>query len=96
MSLSQPMKTYRLTWDELMSRRNEIAPGAVLEVKVYQPVASSQVDSENQALISLLQSWREEDAIQNQNTQQLERWKAETEELMENLQANRVALRGQE
>ena len=94
MSLSQPMKTYRLTWEELMSRRSEIAPDAVLEVKVYQPEASSQVDNENQALISLLQSWREEDTTQD--TQQRELWKAETEELMENLQASRLALRGQE
>lgn len=70
MSLSQPMKTYRLTWDELMSRRNEIAPDAVLEVKVYQPEASGQIDSENRALISLLHSWREEDATQD--TQQRE------------------------
>lgn len=54
MSLSQPMKTYRLTWEELMSRRSEIGPDAVLEVKVYQPQAPGQVDNENQALISLL------------------------------------------
>ncbi len=32
---SQPVKTYRLTWDELMSHRSEIAPGAVLEVRVF-------------------------------------------------------------
>ncbi len=94
MSLSQPMKTYRLTWEELMSRRSEIAPDAVLEVKVYQPEPFGQIDNENQALISLLQSWREEDTTQD--AQQLERWKAETEELMENLQASRLALRGQE
>lgn len=77
-----------------MSRRGEIAHDAVLEVKVYQPEAFGQVDSENQALISLLQSWREEDTTQD--TQQLERWEAETEALMENLQANRLSLRGQE
>ena len=94
MSLSQPMKTYRLTWEELMSRRSEIAPDAVLEVKVYQPEAFGQVDSENQALISLLQSWREEDATGD--LQQMEHWKTESEELMENLQSSRLALRGQE
>ena len=94
MSLSQPMKTYRLTWDELMSRRSEIASDAVLEVKVYQPEPPTQIDGENQALINLLQAWRQEDATQD--TQQLERWEAETESLMENLQANRLSLRGQE
>ena len=94
MSLSQPMKTYRLTWEELMSRRGEIAPDAVLEVKVYQPEVSSQVDSENQALISLIQSWREEDTAQDAQT--LEHWEVEKIELMENLQASRLSLRGQE
>lgn len=94
MSLSQPMKTYRLTWEELMSRRSEIAPDAILEVNVYQPEVSGQIDSENQALISLLQSWREEDTTGD--AQQLERWQTESEELMENLQASRLRLRGQE
>ena len=91
---SQPIKTYRLTWDELMSRRSEIAPGAVLEVKVYEPEAAPQADPENQALINLLQSWREEDATDD--SQELERRDAETDALMSNLQASRLSLRGPE
>lgn len=91
MSLSQPIKTYRGTWDELMSRRSEIAPNAVLEVKVYQPEPAHQVDEENQALINLLRSWREEDVTDD--TQELERRDAETRILMNNLQANRLSLR---
>ena len=94
MSPRQPMKTYRLTWDELMSRRSEIAPNAVLEVSVYQPEPAALEDSENRALISLLQAWREEDATED--TQQRQRWEAETKELMENLQGSRLSLRGQE
>jgi len=88
---SQPIKTYRLTWDELMSHRSEIAPGAVLEVSVYAPEATPQADPENQALINLLRSWREEDAIDD--PQELERRDAETSVLMSNLQANRLSLR---
>lgn len=56
MNQRQPPKIYRVTWDELMSRRSEIAPGAVLEVKVYELEAAPQADPENQALINLLQS----------------------------------------
>ena len=73
---SQPIKTYRVTWDELMSRRSEIAPDAVLEVSVYEPETAPQVDQENQALINLLHSWREEDATDD--VQELERRDAET------------------
>jgi len=91
---SQPIKTYRLTWDELMSRRSEIAPGAVLEVKVYAPEAAPQIDQENQALINLLHSWRQEDATDD--PQELERRDAETDALMSNLQAGRLSLRGPE
>jgi len=91
---SQPIKTYRLTWDELMSRRSEIAPGAVLEVKVYAPEAAPQIDQENQALINLLHSWRQEDATDD--PQELERRDAETDALMSNLQASRLSLRGPE
>jgi hypothetical protein len=91
---SQPTKTYRVTWDELMSHRSEIAPGAVLEVRVYEPEAAPQADPENQALINLLQSWREEDATDD--PQELERRDAETNALMTNLQASRLLLRGPE
>ncbi len=91
MSLSQPIKTYRVSWDELMSRRSEIAPDAVLEVKVYQPEPALQIDEENQALINLLRSWREEDATGD--LEEMERRDAETTTLMSNLQANRLSLR---
>ena len=87
----QPIKTYRGTWDELMSHRNEIAPGAVLEVRVYEPETAPQIDQENQALIDLLRSWREEDATDD--SQELERRDAETNALMTNLQASRLSLR---
>ena len=91
---SRPVKTFRVTWDELMSRRSEIAPGAVLEVSVYEPETAPQSDPENQALINLLHSWREEDATED--AQELERRDAETDALMSNLQASRLSLRGPE
>ena len=77
-----------------MSHRNEITPGAVLEVRVYEPEAAQPVDEENQALIDLLHSWREEDATND--PQELERRDVETNALMTNLQANRLSLRGSE
>ena len=91
---SQPVKTYRVTWDELMRHRSEIAPDAMLEVRVYEPETTPQVDEENQALIYLLQSWREEDATDD--PQELERRDAETNDLLANLQAGRLSLRGPE
>lgn len=69
-------------------------PDPVLEVKVYEPEAASQADRENQALINLLQSWREEDAADD--PQELERRDAKTNALMSNLQASRLSLRGPE
>ena len=83
---ANPTKTYRGTWDELMRRRDEFAPDAVLEVRVYAP----QVDQENQALISLLHSWREEDATDD--PQELQQRDADTQELLANLQASRLTL----
>ncbi len=83
---TEPAKIYRGTWDELMRRRDEFAPDAVLEVKVYAP----EIDQENQELIRLLQSWREEDA--SDDPQELEQRDAETRELMENLAASRMAV----
>ena len=68
---NQPVKIYRLTWDELMSHRNEIAPDAVLEVRVYDSEAMPKVDQENQALIALLNAWRKEDTTDD--LQELER-----------------------
>lgn len=88
---SHPIKTYRVTWDELMSRRSEIAPDAVLEVRVYEPEAVPQADEENQALINLLHSWREEDA--SDDPQELERRDVATDALMSSLQASRLSLR---
>lgn len=87
---TQPTKTYRVAWDELMSRRHEIAPDAVLEVKVYEPETVPQVDEENQALINLLRSWREEDATDD--PQELERRDADTNALMSSLRAGRLSL----
>ncbi len=83
---AEPIKTYRGTWDELMRRRAEFAPDAVLEMKVYVP----QVDQENQELIGLLQSWRTEDVTDD--PQELKQRDAETKELLANLQASRLAL----
>ncbi len=91
---NQPVKTYRVTWDELMSHRNEIAPNAVLEVRVYEPEAVPQADQENQALIDLLHAWREEDITDD--LRELERRDVETNDLMRNLQASRLSLRGPE
>lgn len=91
MPLTQPTKTYRVTWDELMSRRSEIASDAVLEVKVYAPEPFLPIDQENQALIALLRSWREEDATDD--VQELERRDVETNHILTNLQADRLALR---
>lgn len=88
---TEPTKTYRGTWDELMSRRHEIAPDAVLEVKVYEPETVPQADEENQALINLLRSWREEDATDD--PQELERRDADTNALMSSLQSSRLSLR---
>ncbi len=83
---TEPTKVYRGTWDELMRRRDEFAPNAVLEMKVYAP----QIDQENQELISLLQSWREEDATDA--PQEMQQRDVETQELLSNLQASRLAL----
>ncbi len=88
---SQPIKTYRVTWEELMNHRSEIAPGAVLEVKVYAPEAVLQIDEENQVLIDLLRSWREEDATDD--LKEIEIRDAENSALMSSLQAHRLSLR---
>lgn len=69
-----------------MRRRDEFAPDAVLEVKVYAP----QIDQENQELIGLLQSWRDEDATDD--PQEMQQRDAYTHELLASLQASRLAL----
>ena len=84
---SEPVKTLRLTWDELMRRPDEIAPDDVLEVRIFKPKAPPTVDAENQALIHLLDSWREEDATDD--PAELERRDAENSELLRNLHASR-------
>lgn len=85
---AEPTKIYRGTWDELMRRRDEFAPDAVLEMKVYAPP----IDQENQELIGLLQAWRDEDATDD--PQELEQRDAETKELLANLQASRLWMEG--
>lgn len=81
---TEPAKIYRGTWDELMRRRDEFAPDAVLEVKVYAPVVSEK----NAAAIALLQSWIEEDATDD--PEKLRRADAEIAELTDNLNKNRI------
>ena len=53
--------------------------------------AAPTVDEENQALIALLQSWREEDATDD--PQELQRRDDETNTLLSNLQSTRLSLR---
>lgn len=81
---TEPTKVYRGTWDELMRRRDEFAPDAVLEMKVLTPVVSEK----NAAAIALLQSWIEEDATDD--PEKLRRADAEIAELMDNLNQNRL------
>lgn len=62
-------------------------------ISEHLPPAKAQAapDAENQAVIDLLRSWREEDATDDD--QELERRDIENEALMKNLQANRLTLR---
>ena len=81
------------------ARQQGIDPVAAVEKLVTEhlpPVQAdmSQADEENQALINLLRSWREED--RTDDVQELERRDAETNDLMANLQANRLSLRRSE
>ena len=85
---SQPIKTYRVTWDELMNHRNEISPKAVLEVRVYEPEAASKVSVKNGAAIALLKQWLTEDATDD--PEEIRRADVEVNELMENLDKNRI------
>ena len=85
---SEPTKTYRLTWEELMSRRSEIAPGAVLEVKVYEPEALPQISAKNAAAIAYLKQRMAEDATDD--PEEIRKSEAEVQELMENLNRNRI------
>ena len=55
------------------------------------PEKPPHTDNENQALIDLLHSWREEDATND--PQELGRRDAETNDLLTQLQASRLSLR---
>lgn len=88
---SQPVKTYRVTWEELMSRRSEIAPDAVLEVRVYEPEAAPQAETKLTAKtdpgIALLESWI---AAAPTDPEEIRLAQAEREEFMQNLNRNRI------
>ena len=88
MDQSQPTKTYRVTWDELMIRRGEIAPGAVLEVRVYEPEARPEVSAKNAAAIAYLKQRIAEEATNN--SEEIRKADAEVNELMGNLNRNRI------
>ena len=85
---TEPTKTFRGTWDELMRRRDEFAPDAVLEMKVYAPEAPPVVSEKNAAAIALLESWIEEDFTND--PQERRRAAIEIAELCDNLNKNRV------
>ena len=85
---SQPVKTYRVTWEELMSRRSEIAPDAVLEVRVYEPEAAPKVSAKNTAAIAYLKQRIAEDATED--PEEIRKADAEVQELMESLNRNRI------
>ena len=88
MDQSQPTKTHRVTWDELMSRRSEIAPGAVLEVKVYEPEARPEVSAKNAAAIAYLKQRIAEESTNN--LEEIRTANAEVNELIGNLNRNRI------
>jgi hypothetical protein len=85
---SRPIKTYRGTWEELMRHRSEIAPDAVLEVKVYEPEAAPPVSTKNAAAIALLQSWLNEE--KTDDPEEIRQADADVNEFMENLNRNRI------
>lgn len=69
-----------------MIRRSEIAPGAVLEVRVYEPEARPEVSAKNAAAIAYLKQQIAEEATNN--SEEIRKADAEVNELMGNL--NRV------
>ena len=87
---TEPVKTYRLTWDELMSRRSEIASDAVLEVKVYKPEAAPQAETkltaETDPGIALLESWI---AAAPTDPEEIRQAQADRNEFLQNLNRNR-------
>lgn len=84
---SQPVKTYRLTWDELMNHRSEIDPDAILEVQVYEP-DPVKVSAKNAAAIAYLNQRIAEEATDD--PEEIRKANAEVQELMENLNRNRI------
>ena len=86
--LHEPTKTYRVTWDELMSRRSEIAPGAVLEVKVYEPETPATVSAKNAAAIAYLKQRLAEEATDD--PEEIRQSEADLAELLHNLNRNRI------
>ena len=88
---SQPVQTLRVTWDELMSRRSEIAPDAVLEVRVYEPEAvpraKTELTAETDPGIALLESWI---AAAPTDPEEIRQAQAERDEFLQNLNRNRI------
>ena len=76
------------------ARLRGVEPEELAKSLVSEHLPSSNVqvpDAENQALINLLRSWREED--RTEDIQELERRDTATQELLHNLEVNRLALR---
>ncbi len=79
-----------------VARQIGLAPAEYVKKLVTEHLPPSEptvptVDEENQALIALLQSWREEDATDD--PQELQRRDDETNTLLSNLQSTRLSLR---
>jgi len=85
---TEPTKTYRGTWDELMSRRHEIAPDAVLEVKVYEPETPETVSAKNAAAIAYLKQRMAEEVTDD--PEEIRQSEANLAELLHNLNRNRI------
>ncbi len=72
---SQPNKTYRGTWDEVLAHRDEIPGTTEVEVRVFEPKSEPKKQT---ATMALMKSWLEEDA-----TDDPEEIRAAEEELRE-------------
>lgn len=75
------------------ARQDGLAPSEFVKNLVKEhlpPVTPSIPDAENQELINLLRSWREEDATDD--AQELEHRDADTKAFMSNLESNRLTL----
>ncbi len=49
----QPSRTYRGTWDEILTHSSEISKTSEVELRVYEPTLTA----ENDASIALLEAW---------------------------------------